>query len=121
MPDYVRMAASATRLITAAGVPLTLTRGTLDDYDPTLGTADTLGATTFTGFGVRDQFAQKNVDGTLIRAGNVLIYVIWTGDDPVPVTDDGIAMDGEKWVVASSAAIRPGPVTLLYGIEARKP
>lgn len=120
MPNYARLAQSAGRVIAAAGVPVTLTRNTLDDYDPTQGTVDTLGANTFTGAGVRDQYALKDIDGTLVRSGDVRIYLSMVIDGG-PQPGDQLMMDGDKWVVVSAPPIKPGPIVLLYDVQARKP
>lgn len=120
MLNYARLAASAQQVIAAVGVPVTLSRAIIDDYDPTQGTADTLGATPFTGVGVRDQYALKDIDGTLIRSGDVRIYLSMTVDGG-PQPGDQLTMDGDTWVVVSSSAIKPGPVILLYDVQARTP
>jgi len=120
VPDYSRLAASAQRVIAAAGVPVTLKRDVVDDYDPTQGLADTLGGNTWTGVGVRDQFKLKDIDGTLIRTGDVRIYLVITLDGSAPRTGDLITMVGDTWKIVISTPIKPGPTVLLYDIQARK-
>lgn len=120
MPNYARLAASAKRQIAAAGVPITLTRKVTDDYDPTIGTADTFGASTFTGSGVRDQYALRDIDGTLIRAGDVRIYMVWDDQDPIPQVGEKLIMDGQTWMIVKPNPIKPGPIVLLYEIQARQ-
>lgn len=122
MPNYARLAASARRQITAAGVSVTLKRDRLDDYDPTQGTAELFGSTSFTGKAVRDQYNIKDVDGTLIRSGDVKLYLVWDDEDPNMQTGEQITTgDGEVWKVVKPNPVKPGPVVLLYEVQARKP
>lgn len=124
MANYARLAATATRLITANGVPITLTKPRTDDYDPTLGTADALSPTTFDGFAVSDELVQgetqsSNQGGSRIRAATQTLYATLdaTAD---PQSGDGLTIDGDSnWIVDTADIVKPGPSVVLFVLKAK--
>lgn len=125
MPNYTRLAATATRLITAAGVPVTLQKAVTDDYDPNEGSADPLGSKSFPGAAVRDgatagqSFQQTMPAGTQVLVERVKLFM--TMPTAVPVVGDTLLMDAKTWRIEGCTPIAPGPITLLYEVAAVTP
>lgn len=124
MPNYARLAQTASRLISAAGVPVTLTKPVTGDYDPAQGTTDAFGTPAgFNGFAVRNGspggYQQTAANGTLVMVETVELFMI--SPDAAPAFGDTITMDAKAWKVAGVTPIAPGPVALLYQVSARRP
>lgn len=119
MPDYVRLAATAQRLITKAGIPITLGRKSAGDYNPAEGEVLDPAVKSAAGVAMRDQFRLAETDGERIRTGDVSLYVSISGVAPAP--GDSITMLGESWLVVDCKPLQPGAIVLLYEVQARKP
>lgn len=118
MVDYVRLQASAARLIRKSGVPVTLLKQAAGDYDPASGTVDApnpgsfpadvvrLAEAIFQGYQVRDATNTLTVDQSVDVLLSVQGAVIALGDQ--------IVMDGKNWRIYGYTAIAPGAIVLLY-------
>jgi len=122
MVDYVRLAATATRLLKANGSAVTLTKPRADDYDPALSSADDLPATSFNGFAINDpegDYQQSFEEGTRKRAD---LYPLWVSmPDAAPEPGDSITWTGKDCSIVAVTPIAPGPVVVLYKVLARSP
>ncbi len=125
MPNYARAAATATRMLSAAGVPITLKKATIDDYDPSQGSAESLGSQVYSGHAVRDgspivrQYQQSVEANSAVVTENIKLFV--SMPDAAPSVGDTISMDGVSWKVDGVDPIAPGPVAILYQVAVRRP
>ena len=120
MALYERLAATASRLVERFGSPITLTKSTRAEYDPTAGEFLDSSARTYTGYGVRTEYRANEIDGTRIQSGDARVYLsIVVGAQPA--TGDVLTIEGARYAVLECRPLQPGPVVVLYDVQARKP
>lgn len=125
---YDRAKATAARQLAprshgGKGLELTLRRTVSGEYDPETGTSpDT--TTDYLGSGLRENYKTQDIDGTLIKAGDVRIMIsplLLNGSDmPEPLTTDLILFDGDTYTVQ---AVEPGDyagLACFFYAQARK-
>lgn len=124
---YDRAKATAARQLAprsagGKGLELTLRRTVAGEYDPDTGTSNTV--TDYAGSGLRETYRQADVDGSLIKAGDVRFLIsplLINGDDtPQPQTQDQIIFDGDTYTVQN---VDPGDfagVACFFYAQARK-
>ena len=123
MVDYVSLASTALRLITANGRTVTFTVKTTTPADtnkPWRGTAAS-GDTTFDAVSVIVPFENDDVDGKLVRRGDSRLFVAAnsvTGQDMESV--DTVTDRDELWKVIKVNDISPGNTLVLYEIQLRR-
>lgn len=118
MPDYSAQAARVAAQIEKYGAAATLTRAKAGDYDPASGDVDDNGTSVFNTKAVRSEFKKSDVDGTQIRAGDVLLLVSPTlATTPEP--GDFITFDGERFNVVNSVPVKPATVVVLHQVQCR--
>lgn len=93
MTVYTRPRATAERLLAKWGAACTLTRTVPGVYDPATGLNAASTVTVYTGTAFRENYALKDIDGTLVRRGDVrfLFSPLQTNGadlpEPAPDTD----------------------------------
>jgi hypothetical protein len=129
MPDiYDRAKASAARMLAprskgGKGLELSLVRVTTGEYDPETGTG---GATAeqYDGSGFRENYRQQDVDGTLIKLGDVKILIspllLDGADMPQPVSQDKILFDGDTYTVQNVDPWNYAGLAVGFSVQARK-
>ena len=108
MPDiYDRGKALAVRMLAprskgGKGAELTLTKTEKGPRDPDTGGSSTV-VTSFLGSGLRETYEQKDIDGSLIKIGDVKLLVspvqLAGPDMPQPATQDKVLFDGKLYTV----------------------
>ena len=108
MPDiYDRSKAMAARMLAprskgGKGAELTLTKTEKGPRDPDTGGSSTV-VTSFLGSGLRETYEQKDIDGSLIKIGDVKLLVspvqLAGPDMPQPATQDKVLFDGKLYTV----------------------
>ena len=118
MADHARLAATASRLILANGRELTF-RGRValrDSTKPWLGKAEA--SSVGTAVGVFAEYSSREIDGTLIRAGDRRVYigadVAFSPSEELELVDGGVV-----WAVVSAKAIQPGPTIIVWDLQVR--
>lgn len=111
-------------MLKGKGQSLTLTRQTAGAYDPTTGEAK-VKTTTQTGTGAVFDYGVKNIDGTLIQAGDkkLLLSAFNTAGAALtaPVINDTVTIGGVTYtIVEPLKTVAPGGVTVLYQCNIRK-
>ena len=116
--DYTEIAADADELLTEFGAPATLKRVTAGGYDPATGDTTLPGAAEWTSVGVKLDYEQKQVDGTLIRRGDqrILLSVINMVN---PQTGDTLAIGADVFNVIESRPLQPALVPVLFDVQVR--
>lgn len=114
--NYLRLAATATRLIKANGKPATISRTTDGAYDPISGTT-TSTTTTSSSYAVQTEYASSDIDGTLILQGDAKFMCI-PGIEILK--GDTLTCDTGTWRVIDVKAKNPGGTVLDYEAQGRR-
>lgn len=72
---YTRPRATADRLLKKYGAAAVLTRTIPGAYDPTTGMTGAPTITNYTGIAFRENYALKDIDGTLIKRGDIRLLM----------------------------------------------
>lgn len=125
---YDRAKASAARMLAprsrgGKGLELALIRVTTGEYDPDTGTGgETI--TTLEGSGFRENYNLKDIDGSLVKQGDVRILVspllLDGADMPTPSTLDKVLFDGETYTVQSVDPWSYAGLVVGFSVQARK-
>lgn len=114
--NYLRMAATATRLIKANGKPITVSCTVDGEYDPISG--DTSSTTSSNqSYAVQTEYKSSEIDGTLILQGDAKFMCIPTVEIG---KGDSITCDTGTWRVVESKPKNPGGTVLDYEVQARR-
>lgn len=117
--DYASIAANAQAAIENAGTTVTLTRSTVDSFDPTLGTVVPGADLTATGSGVMTNYSNYNIDGTVIKQGDMKLLI---GPELAfaPEVNDIATVDSVAWKIVNVKPITPAGIDCLYICQVRK-
>lgn len=125
---YDRARATAIRMLAprskgSKGLEMTLTRTVAGEYDPEAGGA-TSTITDYLGSAFRDTYSNSDIDGTLIKAGDVKFLVspaLLDGSPmPTPATTDTILFDSQRFTVESVKPWNYAGVDIGFEVQARK-
>jgi len=129
MPDiYDRAKASAARMLAprskgGKGLELSLLRVENGEYDPATGTGGET-VTTFEGSGFRENYSLKDIDGSLVKQGDVKILVspllLDGADMPSPATQNKLLFDGETYTVQAVDPWSYAGLVVGFSVQARK-
>lgn len=115
--DYSRSRATAERLIARfgqSGSIRRLTPGGGPDYDP--------GEPTTTDYDVTfvlSEYSNREIDGTLIKAGDKKVLLSTEGLSITPALGDRIVVAGTAHRIENIKPLNPGGTVLLYEMQAR--
>lgn len=113
--NYLRMRATATRLLTENGMTYQLTRGGSTTRDQ-FGKEVTTPVTTATVTGVITEYSSREIDGSLIATGDKKLAATFETEVRI---DDRIEIDGKKWRVVEPNPVKPADVLISYNIQLR--
>lgn len=125
---YDRAKASAARALAprssgGKGLALTLIKKTAGAYDPAT-SSSTNTTTSYSGSGLREEYDLKDVDGAMVRQGDVKFLVspmlINGNDTPEPSADDSITFDGSTYSVVSVSPWNYAGIAVGFEVQARK-
>ncbi|WLH76839.1 hypothetical protein PSH81_13840 [Pseudomonas sp. FP2335] len=125
---YDRAKASAARMLAprsrgGKGLGLSLIRVITGEYDPEVGGSPVL-TEQFDGSGLRQNYRQQDIDGSLIKQGDVNILIspvlLDGADTPPPVTLDKIAFDGDTYTVQHVDPWDYAGIAVGFSVQARK-
>jgi hypothetical protein len=106
------------------GLELILTRSSDGAYDPDSSTISDPVVTTYAGSGFRDTYRQQDIDGTLIKQGDVKLLVspvLLDGSDmPQPLSQDLVLFDGVRYTVQSVEPWNYAGLAVGFSVQARK-
>lgn len=115
---YEDMAATAAEMLAEFGQPVTVTRETPGGYDPATGTTTAGTVQTWAPAGVKLDYTQREIDGTLIKSGDQRVYMsAEAGLDPQ--TGDTVTLGAEVWRVVTSRTLAPAGVAVLLDVQVR--
>ena len=115
--NYADMAATATRLITANGKPVTLRNYAAATYDHVTMTYVPGAATDVSANAVEQEYSLKEIEGTLIQQGDRKFLL---ASPTAPTLTMKIVVSGEEMSIVHISPVQPGTVTLCYTVWARK-
>ena len=125
MTFYTRLQNTAQKLLKGKGQSLTLTRITAGTYDPATG--GMTGATTSTqsAYGAIFDYGAKQIDGTLIKAGDKQLLLSAFKTDgaalTAPVLGDTVTVGSVTYtLVEPLKEVNPAGTVVLYEVNLRK-
>lgn len=111
-----RMAATALRLLTKYGQPVTLVQKNTGAYDPTTSTAVEANVL-FYGFGMSLAEPTGEIDGTMVVSGNKTILL--SIQTAVPQPSDSLIINGVNYSINTVLTMNPDGTTIMYEIAVR--
>lgn len=118
MSFYTALASTAARLLNDKGQTVTFSRQTGGTFDPILGQTSGASTTTFTGKAAAFGYNNAEIDGTVIRSGDVRLVVETT--TTVPATDDLCTVNSVQYRVMNVEPIAPAGTTVINKVQLRK-
>lgn len=124
MTVYTSPIATAQRLLAKWGAAAVLTRTVPGAYDPATGTTSAATVTTYTGVAFRESYALRDIDGTLVKRGDVRLILAPECTDGTamvqPATDtDTIAFNGTTYTVVGADPLKPADESVLFYAQCR--
>ncbi|MHA6128915.1 hypothetical protein ACX3YD_22470 [Pseudomonas fluorescens group sp. PF-1] len=125
---YDRAKASAARMLAprskgGKGLELSLLRVTTGEYDPESGTTPVT-TDQYDGSGFRENYNQRDIDGSRIKQGDVKILIsplLLDGTDtPQPISQDKIQFDGDTYTVQNVDPWDYAGLAVGFSVQARK-
>ena len=115
---YAVLATVAANLIKAKGQVVTFSRSTGGTFDPVLGGTTGATTTTFTANAAAFDYANKEIDGTIVQAGDVRLIAETTAT--VPAVDDICTVNSIVYRVMNVSPVSPAGITVINKVQLRK-
>ena len=124
MTFYTRLQNTAQKLLKGKGQSLTLTKVTAGTYDPTTGGFTGAGTSTQTAYGAVFDYGAKQIDGTLIKAGDkqLLLSAVKTDGTALiaPALGDTVTVGGVTYtLVEPLKEVNPAGTVVLFDVNLR--
>ena len=124
MTFYARLQATANRLLKGKGQSITLTKITAGTYNPATGGMTGATTSTQTAYGAVFDYGAKQIDGTLIKAGDkqLLLSAFKTDGTALtaPVLGDTVSIGGVVYtLVEPLKTVGPAGITVIYEANLR--
>ena len=124
MTFYARLQATANRLLKGKGQSLTLTKITAGTYNPATGGFTGAGTSTQTAYGTILDYGAKQIDGTLIKAGDkqLLLSAVKTDGTALtaPVLGDTVTISSVVYtLVEPLKEVNPAGTPVLFDCNLR--
>jgi len=119
--DYAGLADTAAELLDEFGMSMTLARASSSSptYDTATGVATPVSPVSYTVTGAKFDYAAREIDGTLIQAGDQRVYLSTTGA-VLPLPGDTLTIGSAVFRVMRAGSISPAGTDLLYDVQVRK-
>ncbi len=122
MDFYSRLQSTANRLLKGKGQPVTITSQIVGVYDPATGSAS-VSTSIQTGWGAVFEYTNKNIDGTLILAGDkqLLLSAINSAGAllAAPQVNDTVTIGGQVSTIKQVKPLSPAGTALLFDCNIR--
>lgn len=115
--DYADELATVAELLQEFGANATFTRTTGSTFDPVAGSYSGGSETVINGNGVQLDYIQSEIDGAVIRRGDVKFYFDPAGGEPL--IDDVCVFTGKTYRVIDSETLAPNGTHILYELQLR--
>jgi len=120
MIDYADVAAEAACSIAEAGTTLTIKRDIAGVPDPITGLTTGESIESYPVTGVKLRYKNTDIDGTLVKSGDLRVLLSVEGLTIVPVSTDTITISGIDWKIIDVKPLEPSDITVLYELQVRK-
>lgn len=117
--NYANIAATALRLIARFGQAVTITSRVQGTYNAATSAA-TVTETTQTTRGVLDQYKWREIDGSLVKAGDLKLIVAAKGLSAPAINDSATLADGSKLTIKNIEVVSPGATPIIYICQVRR-
>lgn len=126
---YDRAKSSAARMLAprskgGKGLELVLRRTIEGEYDPDTSTTPDSSVVEHHGSGFRENYRQQDIDGSLIKQGDVKILIspllLDGADTPQPISLDELVFDGEAYTVQHVDPWNFAGLSVGFSVQARK-
>lgn len=117
--NYANIAATALRLIARFGQAVTITSRVQGTYNAATSAA-TVTETTQTTRGVLDQYKWREIDGSLIKAGDIKLIIAAKGLSAPAINDSVTLADGSKLTIKNVDVLSPGAIPIIYICQVRR-
>lgn len=117
--DYTSIASGALQAIQDAGTTLTVTRSTVTSFDPSLGYTVPGADLVATGYGVQTAYRARDIDGTVIKRGDMRL-LIGPGLSFEPAVNDVVTILSIDWNVVNVEQVSPAGTDCLYICQVRR-
>jgi hypothetical protein len=111
------MAAMASRLLTDKGQSVTFSRLTGATFDPVLGNDSGGSITTFTGYGAATDYNKLEIDGTVVKRGDIKLILESTTTEPEQ--GDKCTVDSVDYRVMGIEPITPAGTLVISKVQLR--
>ena len=118
MSFYESLKNTASKLLKDKGQLVTFTRKVTAGFDPVTGIDTPASSTTFTGYGAAFDYNSSQIDGTLIKAGD--IRFLFEATDTAPLEEDTTVIDSVIYVVKNVKKTSPAGTVVMYEVQLRK-
>jgi len=112
------LAATVLSLITEYGEAITLTRTSEGAYNSATGTTGAATTTTYTGYGVPEDYQAREIDGEIIQRSDSRLYVNAISTTPVP--GDTVTLASGTIRIINIYRYVVNAVNVLYELQIRK-
>jgi hypothetical protein len=124
MTFYTRLQNTAQKLLKGKGQILTLTKVTAGTYNPATGAMTGTTTSTQTAYGAIFDYGAKQIDGTLIKAGDKHVLISAFKSDgsalTAPVLGDTVSIGGVVYtLVEPLKTVGPAGITVIYEANLR--
>jgi len=115
--NYQKIGGIASKILKNFGQEATFTTKTTGHFDPAIGKAQTT-ETTFTGYGVKEAYTSREIDGTLIQAGDIKFMLENTST--TPSVSDTCSLNSIVYRIMSVDPLEPALDSVVYVLRLRK-
>lgn len=119
MSFYSEMAATAADMLAEFGQVMQLGVPFTGNYNPASATS----SLTFVDHpvtGAAFAYPQKDIDGSLVKAGDVKVYLSMRGLDVVPTTTQKLSIGGVPHTIIAVEPLSPAGTVVIYTLQVRR-
>lgn len=118
--DYSGLLSTATTQIADKGRSITLIHKNQGSYNSATDSISGQSSSSETVSAVFTEYDQKDIDGTLIKAGDKRAMISASGIASAPDTADQVTDGSLKYSIISVSTIQPGGTPLIYYLQLRR-
>lgn len=120
MPDYNALAQTALNLLGSFGQDVTLVQVTAGTFAPSTNTFSGASTTNTTVKGARLNYHKSQVDGEVIKQGDVRLFIDAVNVATAPTVEDKIKFGSDEWSIQDVTPLQPAGVPVIYDLQLRQ-